>query len=90
MKTTRYPRRRPYRAGRIDRRESTTAWVDRMIQRGGVARSDAFRQGMQVAHARRYMADPLGRFGRPATNTPEFDQFQAGYAHAEELIAKQL
>lgn len=76
----------PRREGQIYRREFAWAWTERMVQRDGVERSEAFKQGMMVAHAARYMADPLGRYGRPATNSPEFEEFQAGYAHAQGLM----
>jgi len=81
-----YLRQRHRNRDRINRPESAWAWTERMTQRDGIERSAAFRQGMMVAHAARYMADPLGRYGRPTSNSPEFDEFQSGYTHAEELL----
>lgn len=80
----------PRREGQIYRRESAWAWTERMVQRDGIERSEAFKQGMMVAHAGRYMAEPLGRYGRPAVNSPEFAEFQAGYSLAEELLSRRL
>ncbi|GAA0495881.1 hypothetical protein [Pigmentiphaga daeguensis] len=92
MRTIRYPRRRGYishyRAGRINRRETSTAWADRMIKLDGQTRTAAFRQGLVVAHAAGHMSDPVGRYGRPGTNTPEFDEYQAGYDRAQELLVQ--
>jgi len=78
----------PRREGQIYRRESAWAWTERMVQRDGVERSEAFKQGMMVAHANKHLTDPLGRYGRPATNSPEFEQFHAGYTRAEELLSQ--
>ncbi len=82
----RYPERRSFRS------ESSIAWADRMIRKGGLECSPSFRLGMVVAHAylRLRMPNPIGRYGRPSDHeSQEFADFQAGYAKGKELLMQQ-